>query len=89
MGLWSKLRENAPPARSSSEIMTTLPAPGHVTVVGCAANGQPRTYRLSRPAARESAYRRLAAAILGLDISTLAVELRAARLSIQEPRRSV
>ena len=65
--------------------MTTLPAPGHVTVVGRAANGQPRTYRLSRPAARESAYRRLAAAILGLDITTLAVELRMARLSIQQP----
>jgi hypothetical protein len=54
----------------------------HRTVVGRTANGQPRTYRLVRPAAREAAYRRLAIAILGLDVKTLALELCGAHRSI-------
>src|SRR5947207_13733047 len=45
------------------------------TVIACNANGQPRTYRLAR-AAQHAAYRRLAVAILGLDVATLAHELR-------------
>jgi hypothetical protein len=52
---------------------------GILTPVGRNAAGQPRTYRLQRPATREAAYRRLAIAILGLDVPTLASELRAAR----------
>lgn len=51
------------------------------SVIGRAANGQPRTYRLS-PANRHAAYRRLAVAILGLDVATLADELRSARRSV-------
>ena len=43
------------------------------------ANGQPRTYRLSPQPAQQAAYRRLALAILGLDVATLAHELSAAR----------
>jgi hypothetical protein len=35
--------------------------------------------QLSRAASREAAYRRLALAILGLDVTTLALGLRAAR----------
>lgn len=49
-------------------------------VIARSANGQPRTYRLA--AARQAAYRRLAAAILRLDVATLADELRHARQPI-------
>jgi hypothetical protein len=52
------------------------------TVVGRAANGQPRTYRLVPPAAPEAGYRRLAIAILGLDVKTLAFDLYSGRRSI-------
>jgi hypothetical protein len=63
--------------------MTTsaILAPRQRSVVGRDANGQPRTYRLA-PAASDAAYRRLTAAILGLDVATLADELRAARRSV-------
>ena len=47
------------------------------TAIAWGANGQPRTYRLAP--ARHAAYRRLALAILGLDVATLAHELSAAR----------
>jgi hypothetical protein len=49
-------------------------------VIARAANGQPRTYRLA--AARQAGYRRLAVAILHLDVATLADELRHARQPI-------
>jgi hypothetical protein len=45
--------------------------------IGHDAAGQPRTYRLERDAARSAGYRRLAIAILGLDVETLARGLRA------------
>ena len=48
-------------------------------VVACAANGQPRTYRLAPSSVQNTAYRRLALAIIGLDVATLADELRSAR----------
>ena len=48
-------------------------------VVACDAFGRPRTYRLSPTGSRPAAYRRLALAILGLDVATLAAQLRAAR----------
>jgi hypothetical protein len=57
-------------------------APRGRTIVGRSANGQPRTYRLTAPAATGAAYRRLAAAILGLDVPTLADELQSARRSV-------
>jgi hypothetical protein len=44
--------------------------------IGHDAAGQPRTYRLQRDAARSAGYRRLAIAILGLDVETLARGLR-------------
>jgi hypothetical protein len=62
--------------------MTTQPAsaPRRTrSVAARAANGQPRTYRLAPRPAQQAAYRRLASAILGLDVATLADELRAAR----------
>ena len=40
--------------------------------------------RVQDDPARKAAYRRLAAAILGLDVATLASELRSARLEIVE-----
>ena len=46
-------------------------------VIARAANSQPRTYRLG--ATRQAAYRRLAVAILHLDVASLADELRHAR----------
>ncbi len=49
------------------------------SIIARGANGQPRTYRLSPRPAQQAAYRRLALAILGLDVATLADELRAAR----------
>ena len=49
-------------------------------VIARGANGQPRTYRLD--AARQAAYRRLALAILHLDVATLANELHLARQPI-------
>jgi hypothetical protein len=51
------------------------------TVIARGANGQPRTYRLAR-GARHAAYRRLAIAILGLDVPALAAELRGARRAL-------
>jgi hypothetical protein len=50
-------------------------------VVARGANGQPRTYRLSPRPAQQAAYRRLASAMLGLDVATLADELRAERVA--------
>ena len=46
-------------------------------VIARAAAGQPRTYRLA--ATRQNAYRRLAVAILHLDVASLADELRHTR----------
>jgi hypothetical protein len=59
-----------------------------LTVVGRSNLGVPRTYRLARTKvasphldpARSTAYRRLVATILGLDVATLGSELRARRL---------
>jgi hypothetical protein len=48
------------------------------------AAAQPRTFRLTQPASREAAYRRLAISILGLDVPTLAAELRATRLASED-----
>jgi hypothetical protein len=42
--------------------------------------GQPRTFRLVREARRQAAYRRLAIAILRLDVESLTSDLRVARL---------
>jgi hypothetical protein len=53
----------------------------HRSVIGRTAAGQPRTYRLAQPA-REAAYRRLAIAILGLDVRTLTSELQSARRAL-------
>src|SRR5919202_5476930 len=58
------------------EMMASLHTREHLMVVGRMSNGQPRSYRLSRPQSREAAYRRLAVAILGLDVSTLTAVLQ-------------
>lgn len=63
--------------------MPTAPAPRRLAVIGRSAAGQPRTFRLEavpQPvASQNAAYRRLTAVILGLDVPTLAFELRTAR----------
>jgi hypothetical protein len=46
------------------------------TVVARASNGQPRTFRLAANHAQRAAYRRLAVAILGLDVAHLATKLQ-------------
>jgi len=51
----------------------------HLRVVRRQPSGQPRTYPLETLAPRQAAYRRLAVAILGLDVPTLARQLRANR----------
>ena len=55
-----------------------MPQP-HLHVIGRQPNGLLRTYRRQTSGAREAAYRRLAVAILGLDVATLAMQLRANR----------
>ena len=62
--------------------MTHQPTSRPRRVIACEPNGTPRTYRLA-PAQRAAAYRRLAVAILGLDVESLASELRSARRGIQ------
>jgi hypothetical protein len=52
------------------------------SVLARASNGQPRTYRLAPIRSKHAAYRHLAVAILGLDVATLASELRAIRRSV-------
>jgi hypothetical protein len=52
-----------------------------LSVVARGANGQPRTYRLAPSSVQHTAYRRLALTILGLDVPTLADELRSTRRS--------
>jgi hypothetical protein len=60
----------------------SCPSPRARSVVARGANGQPRTYRLDPRPAQHAAYRRLAVAILGLDVRHLAAELRATRPEI-------
>jgi hypothetical protein len=52
------------------------------SVVARGPNGQPRTYRLGALPAQQAAYRRLAAAILGLDVDSLSGQLRTARAQL-------
>ncbi len=51
-------------------------------VVAREAYGQPRTYRLVPRPAQQAAYRRLALAILGLNVQHLGATLRAARTGL-------
>jgi hypothetical protein len=60
-----------------------------LAIVGRSSSRQPRTYRLEgRPMApqRSAAYRRLAAAMLGLDVASLAATLRSTRLGTTEDK---
>jgi hypothetical protein len=63
--------------------MSTSPATRSLSVIGRSAAGPPRTFRLepgARPSTgRDAAYRRLAAVVLGVDVPTLALQLRLAR----------
>jgi hypothetical protein len=52
------------------------------SVIARAANGQPRTYRLAPSSSPHASYRRLALAILTLDVATLAGQLRSARRAV-------
>jgi hypothetical protein len=63
----------------STEPAVTAALPRNV--VARDTHGQPRTYRLAPHPSPQAAYRRLAVAILGLDVATLADELSAARRS--------
>jgi hypothetical protein len=65
--------------------MSPAPTRG-LAIVTRSANGQPRTLRLAPvPASRDAAYRRLATAILRLDVATLGAELRSQRLERNVP----
>lgn len=56
----------------------------HPRVVVRVAKGQSRTHRLATSSTQNAAYRRLALTILGLDVATLADELRSAPDSANE-----
>ena len=61
-------------------------SPDRLAIVGQSDGGRARTYRLNRSnhsPKREAAYRRLAAAILGLDVAHLAQELSSSRVERQ------
>ena len=58
------------------------------TLIACTPHGLPRTYRLA-PANRDAAYRRLAIAILRLDVDSLNRELRSARRVVGRPGLSL
>jgi hypothetical protein len=63
----------------------TQPSQSHSrsrSVVARGPGGRPRTYRLVPGPAQEAAYRRLALAILRLDVTSLAADLRAARAGL-------
>ena len=63
--------------------MKPAPARG-LAIVTRSAAGQPRTFRLEPlPTTRNAAYRRLATAILRLDVATLGAELRSQRIQHQ------
>jgi len=66
------------PQRSADQ---RFPGEHRLRVVARGANGLPRTNRLAASSTQNAAYRRLALAILGLEVATLAVELRSARNS--------
>ena len=54
------------------------------SVVARGPNGQPRTYRLAALPGQRAAYRRLATAILGLDVDFLASHLRTSRVQLPQ-----
>jgi hypothetical protein len=59
-----------------------MPPRYQLNVVARGSNGQPRTYRIAPSPAQASAHRRLAVAILGLDVATLGERLRSARTRV-------
>jgi hypothetical protein len=61
------------------------------TPIGRDAAGRPRTFRPNRPSSGDAPYRRRAIAILGLDVTMLAAELRSGRLALggERVRRAV
>ena len=66
--------------------MSNAPTPG-LAIVACSPTGRPRTFRLERPSqSSDAAYRRLASAIVRLDVASLATELRTKRLGLNQPR---
>jgi hypothetical protein len=54
-------------------------------MVAHSGNGQPRTCRLAPSSAQNTAYRRLALAIFGLDVASLADRLRSDSTSASRP----
>jgi hypothetical protein len=62
--------------------MSLPESPRALRAIAHAKNGQPRTSRLASRAHRDVAYRRLAVAIVGLDVANLAAELRSAPQAI-------
>jgi hypothetical protein len=65
--------------------MSAAPA-RNLTIVGRSLAGPPRTFRLERHSASpDAAYRRLATAILRLDVTSLGNDLRAHRLRLKLP----
>jgi hypothetical protein len=68
--------------------MSTTPLRS-LAVIGRSTTGQPRTYPVETVAdqvSRAAAYRRLAATVMGVDVATLALELRAKRLGGLQPQ---
>jgi hypothetical protein len=71
--------------RNPIELEETKPMnsqPSHLSAIGRWNSGQVRTYRVSHTPAHNAAYRRLAAAILGLDVAFLANDLKGSRAEL-------
>ena len=77
MGL---LTDHNPTEREDTKRMNSQPR--QLSAIGRSNSGQVRTYRVGRTPAHNAAYRRLAVAILGLDVAFLADELKASRAEL-------
>jgi hypothetical protein len=64
---------------AATKVATSGTSSGGLVVLACKAGGQPRSFRLAPTQRHDAAYRRLALAMLGLDVATLTYALQSAR----------
>jgi hypothetical protein len=66
-----------PTMSAATETATPVTSSGGLGVVACKASGQARSFRAAPTQQQRAAYRRLALAVLGLDVATLTSALDA------------